>query len=136
MVLPSEDDRDAIDRAFAELVAGYHLTADPPDEPTNELPTEPVTAMPDGAPNWATDHPLFGSSKRRLTLKPHPPSRPRTATSQSRCHRSDDLVCRPCLAGSASVTRSSSCWQRLLACAFPPGRAGSPLGASLVDSAS
>ena len=31
MVLPSEDDRDAIDRAFAELVAGYHLTADPPD---------------------------------------------------------------------------------------------------------
>ena len=28
MVLPSEDDRDAIDRAFAELVAGYHLTAD------------------------------------------------------------------------------------------------------------
>jgi hypothetical protein len=60
MVLPSEDDRDAIDRAFAELVAGYHLTADPPDEPTNELPTEPVTAMPDGAPNWATDHPLFG----------------------------------------------------------------------------
>ena len=60
MVLPSEDDRDAIDRAFAELVAGYHLTADPPDQPTNEPPTEPVTAMPDGAPNWATDHPLFG----------------------------------------------------------------------------
>jgi hypothetical protein len=27
MVPPSEDDRDAIDRAFAELVAGYHLTA-------------------------------------------------------------------------------------------------------------
>ena len=44
MVLPSEDDRDAIDRAFAELVAGYHLTADPPDPPTNEPPTEPVTA--------------------------------------------------------------------------------------------
>jgi hypothetical protein len=60
MVLPSEDDRDAIDRAFAELVAGYHLTANPPDQPTNEPPTEPVTAMPDGAPNWATDHPLFG----------------------------------------------------------------------------
>ncbi|HEX3204737.1 MAG TPA: hypothetical protein VHQ68_00705 [Propionibacteriaceae bacterium] len=60
MVLPSEDDRDAIDRAFAELVAGYHLTADPPDPPTNEPPTEPVTAMPDGAPNWGNDHPLFG----------------------------------------------------------------------------
>ena len=60
MVLPSEDDRDAIDRAFAELVAGYHLTADPPDQLTNEPPTEPVTPMPDGAPSWATDHPLFG----------------------------------------------------------------------------
>ena len=31
MGLPSEDDRDAIDRAFAELVAGYHLTADQTD---------------------------------------------------------------------------------------------------------
>jgi hypothetical protein len=63
MVLPSEDDRDAIDRAFAELVAGYHLTADPPDTLTNEPPTEPVTSMSDAAdeaPNWATDHPLFG----------------------------------------------------------------------------
>ncbi|HEX3200075.1 MAG TPA: hypothetical protein VHR39_21230 [Propionibacteriaceae bacterium] len=63
MVLPSEDDRDAIDRAFAELVAGYHLTADPPDAFTNEPPTEPITSIPDaadGAPNWAIDHPLFG----------------------------------------------------------------------------
>ncbi|HEX6757133.1 MAG TPA: hypothetical protein VF086_01790 [Propionibacteriaceae bacterium] len=68
MALPSEDDRDAIERAFAELVAGYHLTADPPDTLTNEPPTEPVTSEPvtsmpeaaGGAPNWATDHPLFG----------------------------------------------------------------------------
>jgi hypothetical protein len=63
MVLPSEDDRDAIDRAFAELVAGYHLTADPPDPFTNEPPTEPVTSISDtadDAPNWAIDHPLFG----------------------------------------------------------------------------
>jgi hypothetical protein len=62
MVLPSEDDRDAIDRAFAELVAGYHLTADPPDPFTNEPPTEPVTSISDtadDAPNWAVDHPLF-----------------------------------------------------------------------------
>ena len=43
MVLPSEDDRAAIDRAFAELVAGYHLTADPPDSDTAEPPTEPVS---------------------------------------------------------------------------------------------
>ena len=49
MVLPSEDDRDAIDRAFAELVAGYHLTADPPDSDTTEPPTEPVSppSIPD-----------------------------------------------------------------------------------------
>jgi hypothetical protein len=66
MVLPSEDDRDAIDRAFAELVAGYHLTADAPDPDPTEPPTEPVASpsLPDaadgGAVNWATDHPLFG----------------------------------------------------------------------------
>lgn len=65
MGLPSEDDRDAIDRAFAELVAGYHLTADPPDPFANEPPTEPVTApsvpdAADGPVNWASDHPLFG----------------------------------------------------------------------------
>ena len=63
MGLPSEDDRDAIDRAFAELVAGYHLTADPPDPFANEPPTEPMTtpAVPDaeGPVNWASDHPLF-----------------------------------------------------------------------------
>ena len=38
MALPSEDDRDAIERAFAELVAGYHLTADAPGRVT--LPLE------------------------------------------------------------------------------------------------
>jgi hypothetical protein len=27
----ADDDRDAVDRAFFDLVAGYHLTADPPD---------------------------------------------------------------------------------------------------------
>lgn len=31
MARPSEDDRDAIDQAFAEMVAGYHLTAERPD---------------------------------------------------------------------------------------------------------
>ena len=55
MVLPSEDDRDAIDRAFAELVAGYHLTADPPDPFTNEPPTEPVKST-------------FGYGRRRTEL--------------------------------------------------------------------
>ena len=31
MSRPSDDDREAVDRAFADLVAGYHLTADRPD---------------------------------------------------------------------------------------------------------
>jgi hypothetical protein len=41
-----DDDRDAIDRAFAELVAGYHLTADRPDVPrrTLELTSELTTS--------------------------------------------------------------------------------------------
>ena len=64
MVLPSEDDRDAIDRAFAELVAGYHLTAEVAGSETTEPPTEPVNppsiSETNGAANWATDHPLFG----------------------------------------------------------------------------
>ena len=33
MVRPSEDDKEAIDRAFAEMVAGYHLTAERPAAP-------------------------------------------------------------------------------------------------------
>jgi hypothetical protein len=64
MALPSEDDRDAIDRAFAELVAGYHLTADRPDPLSPETPDEPAVASlaPDGdsTAKWAADHPLFG----------------------------------------------------------------------------
>ena len=63
MAPPSEDDRDAIDRAFAELVAGYHLTADGPDSETTEPSTEPVNppliSEANSAANWATDHPLF-----------------------------------------------------------------------------
>ena len=105
MVLPSEDDRDAIDRAFAELVAGYHLTADPPDQPTNEPPTEPVTPMPDGAPNWATDHPLFGLMETPDV--PPSPTPSRTATSQAAPPSTTWF--RPCLSGSARVTRSPSC---------------------------
>jgi hypothetical protein len=41
MALPSEDDQDAIDRAFEELVAGYHLTAGRPD------PLSPDSLSPD-----------------------------------------------------------------------------------------
>ena len=65
MVPPSEDDRDAIDRAFAELVAGYHLTADGPDAVTTEISDEPTVVSPtpdlsERASDWAADHPLFG----------------------------------------------------------------------------
>jgi hypothetical protein len=65
MGLPSEDDRDAIDRAFAELVAGYHLTADRPDPLSGETQDEPTVSSPaqefeERATNWAADHPLFG----------------------------------------------------------------------------
>lgn len=34
-----DDDREAVDRAFAELVAGYHLTADRPEPHVAELAT-------------------------------------------------------------------------------------------------
>jgi hypothetical protein len=94
MVLPSEDDREAIERAFAELVAGYHLTAESPDSHTAEPPTEPVSppSLPEAssAGNWATDHPLFGltetptdaqtsfdeSLQDRYVPEPLPPLRP------------------------------------------------------------
>lgn len=58
MVRPSEDDKEAIDRAFAEMVAGYHLTADRPELPAAaaEAPSdlepepEPGVARPDPQP--------------------------------------------------------------------------------------
>lgn len=47
------DDREAVDRAFADLVSRYHLTADRPDP----LPVEqPEPAAETG---WASAHPLF-----------------------------------------------------------------------------
>ena len=36
MTRPDEDDRAAIDRAFAEMMAGYHLTAERPLDVTTE----------------------------------------------------------------------------------------------------
>jgi len=67
-----DDDREAIDRAFADLVAGYHLTSDRPDpliDPaaggertaSDQAPEPGATtteaAVPDSA--WADQHPLF-----------------------------------------------------------------------------
>ena len=70
MSRPSEDDRAATDRAFAAIVAGYHLTSDRPDIPardartsgstpaTPDQPAEvPAGSEPDA--HWADDHPLF-----------------------------------------------------------------------------
>ncbi len=66
----SEDDREAVDRAFADLVAGYHLTADRPD---------PLLAPPVDAPqskerdeSWADEHPLFRAPEPSPTLGPLP----------------------------------------------------------------
>jgi hypothetical protein len=54
-----DDDRAAVDRAFAELVAGYHLTADRPDpDPLPAASAEgPQSAEADDT--WADQHPLF-----------------------------------------------------------------------------
>jgi hypothetical protein len=76
MALPSEDDRDAINRAFAELVAGYHLTADRPDPLNTQTTDEPAVTSPapgfgDTVPSWASDHPLFGFVE---TPPEHPPA--------------------------------------------------------------
>ena len=62
-----EDDREAVDRAFAELVAGYHLTADPPDP----QPTAPAEAAQGAEADeaWADHHPLF-----RLQAAPPEPA--------------------------------------------------------------
>jgi hypothetical protein len=73
MTRPSEDDRAAVDRAFAEMVAGYHLTAErpvvepvepvPPAEPDPQPATsdQPAETARSGDPDahWADEHPLF-----------------------------------------------------------------------------
>ena len=69
-----EDDRAAVDRAFAELVAGYHLTADRPDP----QPAAPAEA-PQGAEadeGWADQHPLFRFSVVPSDPAPEPAADP------------------------------------------------------------
>ena len=89
MTRPSEDDRAGVDRAFAEMVAGYHLTADRPDvverpaDPAGpgaapEQPAEVVrTGDPD--PHWADEHPLFHfpTEPAPEDPAPEPPAEPR-----------------------------------------------------------
>ena len=65
-----EDDREAVDRAFAELVAGYHLTADRPDP-------QPAPAEAQGAEadeGWADHHPLFHFHAVPTEPSPEPPA--------------------------------------------------------------
>ena len=52
-----DDDRAAVDRAFAEMVAGYHLTADRPDPLPAASAEAPQSAEADET--WADSHPLF-----------------------------------------------------------------------------
>ncbi len=76
MSAPRDDDREAIDRAFAELVAGFHLTSDRPDpllphqvDRDSAIPPGPAGSSPPtaGVPTsnplpttaWADNHPLF-----------------------------------------------------------------------------
>ena len=57
----SDDDREAIDRAFADLVAGYHLTADRADPPLAQHGAEqrpPVSAPPESWTDPAPEHVL------------------------------------------------------------------------------
>jgi hypothetical protein len=49
MTHPGEEDRDAVDRAFADLVAGYHLTSDRPDpldQPSPEVAQDGASTAP------------------------------------------------------------------------------------------
>lgn len=57
----SDDDREAIDRAFTDLVAGYHLTADRSDPPLAQHGAEhrpPVSAPPESWTDAAPEHVL------------------------------------------------------------------------------
>jgi len=93
MTRPSEDDRAAIDRAFAEMVAGYHLTAERPQQPVeDEQPAEPDASATaggratelaqEGDPDarWADEHPLFrfvDPLSEAVVAEPAEPAEPR-----------------------------------------------------------
>lgn len=70
-----DDDRAAVDRACAELVAGYHLTADRPDPLPAASAEAPQTAEADDS--WADQHPLFAfpppTGEPVTEPEPHPP---------------------------------------------------------------
>ena len=81
-----DDDRAAIDRAFAEMVAGYHLTADRPDPLPAASAEAPQSAEADDS--WADQHPLFAypppPGERLPEPEPHPPYVPEPLPPMSR----------------------------------------------------
>ena len=77
MTRPSEDDRAAIDRAFAEMMAGYHLTAERPSDVTPSDVTPSEVSGADGATGSAstvaepsTDAPAVEEPDRRWEQVP------------------------------------------------------------------
>ena len=70
-----DDDREAVDRAFAELIAGYHLTADPPDPQPAAQAEAPQGA--EAEEGWADHHPLFRLQPARAEpAREHSPDPP------------------------------------------------------------
>ena len=72
----SDDDREAIDRAFADLVAGYHLTADRSDPPSAQHGAEqrpPVSASPE---TWTEPAPELVLSPLPEPIETAPPAEP------------------------------------------------------------
>jgi hypothetical protein len=92
MARPGEDDREAVDRAFAELVAGYHLTADRPDPPRTPAGTDQAAASEPVAPQSGVveDRPVF-----RFELVPTPPPAAASATAAERSEETQRYVPEP-----------------------------------------
>jgi hypothetical protein len=63
MSRPSEDDREAVDRAFADLVAGYHLTSDRPDPLEQQVSIEQAPGD-QTAPGQTRSDPMRGDQAR------------------------------------------------------------------------
>src|SRR6476659_4468849 len=92
MAGPGEDDREAVDRAFAELVAGYHLTAEPPDPPRGPATIDQAAASEPLAPQsgLVEDGLVF-----RFELVPTPPPAPAAVPAVERAEDAQRYVPEP-----------------------------------------
>jgi hypothetical protein len=90
----SEDGREAIDRAFAEIVAGYHLTAERPDPPVSgplAAESRPDARAADSRSADALNADSRGSEQQGAdVLSADPP--PRTSEQHSPDPRSADAI--------------------------------------------